>query len=274
MTGSISIKKSSGFVGAEISGIRLATISDDDFSVIQNALFTYGAIFFRDQHLTPEQHVAFAKRWGKVDISRFFSAVDGYPEIARVHTPPDQPIVVGGDWHTDQSFDPAPAMCSILSAQQLPAHGGDTLFASMGAAYDHLSDGLRHTLEGLSSWHSDSSFAKAETVLPGSFSVAELSGATLHPVIIRHPVTGRKAIYVNTYFTTHFEGWTEEESRPLLEYLYRYATQPSFCCRFTWSEGAVVIWDNRLVQHTAAADYLGEERLMHRVTVEGVALQS
>lgn len=269
---SLQIKKLSGFVGAEISNIHLTDLNDSTFVAIQNALFEHGVIFFREQFLTPEQHIAFAERWGNIDVSRFFNSVAGYPQIAEVLTKPDQKIVIGGHWHTDQSFDPAPAMASILSAQQLPEFGGDTLFASMGAAYDHLSDGLKATLENLNAWHSDASFGLAAQVLDEHFSADGITKPTLHPVIIRHPVTGRKAIYVNDAFTTHFEGWTVEESQPLLQYLYQYVVQPSFCCRFTWSPGTVAIWENRLVQHYAAADYQGHKRLMHRITVEGVSL--
>ena len=268
----LTIKKLSGYVGAEISDIKLPDISNDTFSAIQNALFEHGVIFFRDQFLTPEQHIEFAERWGNIDISRFFNCVEGYPKIAEVGTKPDQKIVIGGHWHTDQSFDPAPAMASILSAQHIPEFGGDTLFASQCAAYDNLSEGLKATLENLNAWHSDASFGLAAQVLDEHFSDKGITKPTLHPVIIRHPTTGQKAIYVNAAFTTHFEGWTVEESKPLLEYLYHYVVQPSFCCRFTWSPGTVAIWENRLVQHYASADYQGQSRLMHRITVEGVPL--
>jgi taurine dioxygenase len=268
----LNIKKLSGFVGAEISDLNLAELTPDTFELVRDALFEHGVIFFRDQHLTPEQHLAFAKHWGEIDVSRFFSAVEGYPEIAEIRTQQDQKIVVGSDWHTDQSFDPAPAMASVLSAQQLPDFGGDTLFASMGAAYDQLSEGLKHTLDNLRAWHTDDSFAKAESVLPDVFNATERMGGCFHPVVLRHPVTGRKALYVNKYFTTHFEGWTEEESAPLLKYLYDYCTQPPFCCRFTWTPGTVAMWENRLVQHYAAGDYYGQTRLMHRITIKGEKL--
>lgn len=266
------IKKLSGYVGAEISGISLQTIDQDTFTAIQHALYEHGVLFFREQFLTPEQHIEFAERWGNIDINRFFNAVDGYPKIAEVRTKPDQSIVIGGHWHTDHSFDSAPAMASILSAQQIPEYGGDTLFASQTAAYEHLSDGLKSTLQALNAWHSDASFGLAAQVLDEHFSADGITQPVLHPVIIRHPVTGQKAIYVNAAFTTHFEGWTVEESKPLLEYLYQYVVQPSFCCRFTWSPGAVAIWENRLVQHFAAADYQGQSRLMHRITIEGCCL--
>ena len=163
-------------------------------------------------------------------------------------------------------------MASILSAQVLPSYGGDTLFASMTGAYECLSKGLQSTLESLKAWHSDGSFKLAAQTLATHFSDAGVTQPTLHPVIIRHPVTGHKALYVNSDFTTHFEHWSVEESAPLLSYLYRFATQPILCCRFRWSPGTVAIWDNRLVQHFACADYLGQARLMHRITIDGVPL--
>ena len=270
----LNIKKLSGFVGAEITDVKLADLPSDTFEAIQTALFEHGVIFFRDQHLTPEQHLAFAERWGDINVNRFFSTVEGYPQIAKILTQPDQAIVVGSGWHTDQSYDPSPAMASILSAQQLPDFGGDTLFASMGAAYDQLSEGLKLTLENLNAWHTDGSFAKAENVLPDVFSADNITQPCLHPVVIKHPVTGRKALYVNAYFTTHFEGWTIEESAPLLKYLYDFCTQPPLCCRFTWTPGSVAMWENRLVQHYAAGDYYGQTRSMHRVTIEGVPLEA
>lgn len=268
----LTFKKLSGYVGAEVNGPHLAELTDKQFSSIRNALFEHGVLFFRNQYLSPEQHIAFAERWGTIDVSRFFNAVEGYPKIAEVRTKPDQKIVIGGHWHTDQSFDAAPAMASILSARQIPEYGGDTLFASQTAAYEHLSEGLKATLENLNAWHSDASFGLAAKVLDEHFSDEGITQPVLHPVVIRHPDTGQKALYVNAAFTTHFEGWTVEESKPLLDYLYAYVVQPSFCCRFTWSPGTVAIWENRLVQHYASADYFGESRLMHRITIEGQRL--
>lgn len=265
------IQPITGHCGAEVSGIDLNKLTDTEFAGLQDALFTHGVIFLRAQSLSPEGHIALAQRFGEIDINRFFTAVEGHPEIAEVRTKASQKNVIGAGWHADHSYDVAPAMCSILAARNLPTHGGDTLFASAGAAYDHLSDGLRSTLESLRAWHSDGSFA-ASKIFDHSEMEQAVTKPSLHPVIIKHPQTGRKTIFVNGDFTTHFDGWTAEESAPLLNYLYRYISQPAFMCRFRWSPGAVAIWDNRLVQHLAVADYQGQARLMHRVTVKGQPL--
>jgi taurine dioxygenase len=141
----------------------------------------------------------------------------------------------------------------------------------MTAACAGLSEGLRDTLSGLSAWHSDGSFARSEFDMGKD--AAAFRPPSLHPVLIRHPETGERAVYVNGDFTTRFDGWSDEESRPLLEYLYRAVTQPQYCCRVRWTQGSVVIWDNRTVQHFATADYQGHARLMHRITVKGQALE-
>jgi len=266
----IAIRKCAGYAGAEIAGVDLANLSDKAFATVRAALFEHGVIFFRDQELSPEHHIALAERFGKIDINRFFKAVEGYPQIAEVRTEPDQRKVIGDIWHSDHSYDPAPAMASILVARELPPFGGDTLFASATAAYRHLSDGLRETLEGLSAWHSDGSFANF--VKDGRISDEGITKPNLHPMVIRHPATGEKALFVNRDFTLRIDGWTDEESKPLLNYLYDFITRPAFTCRFQWAPGSVAMWDNRLVQHYAIADYHGQRRLMHRITLEGVPL--
>ena len=270
MTG-LRIRRMSGQVGAELDGVSLSALDDDDFARVRDALFAHGVIVFREQTLTPEQHMAFAERFGDIDVNRFFTPVAAYPRIAEVRTEPHQHEVIGASWHTDHSYDPVPAMASILVAREVPEHGGDTLFASMTAAHDALSPGLREMLSGLRAWHSDGSFARA--VKDGRLSDTGITQPNLHPVIIRHPHTGARAVYVNGDFTTHFEDWTEEESAPLLAWLYRFVTRAEFCCRLRWAPGTVAMWDNRLVQHLAVADYAGQRRLMHRVTVAGQALE-
>jgi taurine dioxygenase len=212
-------------VGAEISGVDLATPpGGPELAEIRKALGEYGVVFFRDQQLTPEQHIAFARCFGGIDINRFFAAVPGYPMIAEVRKEPEQQRNIGNGWHTDHSYDEAPALGSMLYAREVPQTGGDTLFASMYAAYDALSDGLKSTLEGLRALHSSRHvFGPAAAArrgdLEGRIRNAELATQdAVHPVVIRHPDTGRKALYVNPGFTVRFEGWTEEESRPLLDY--------------------------------------------------------
>ncbi len=269
----LQIDRLSPVVGAEISGVDLAQISDDMLEDIRGALFENGVIFFRDQSLTPDQHIAFAERWGEIDVNRFFEAVDGYPKIAEVRKDPHQTTNIGGSWHTDHSYDPAPAMCSIVYGREIPEAGGDTMFASMTAAYESFSPGLKNTLHRLSAWHSDSVFSD-EKDSEGRVSDENVGVDSLHPVIIAHPVTGRPAVYVNGDFTIRFDGWTEEESRPLLEYLYEACTRAEYCCRFRWQTGSMAIWDNRLVQHYAVNDYNGAARLLHRITIEGVPLNA
>jgi taurine dioxygenase len=245
---------------------------------IRHAFGEYGVIFFRDQQLTPEQHLAFARCFGGIDINRFFSTVPGYPMIAEVRKEPEQRRNIGNGWHTDHSYDVAPALGSMLYAREVPKTGGDTLFASMYAAYDALSDGLKTTLDGLKARHSSRHVFGATADarrgdLRGRIGNPELATQdAVHPVIIRHPETGRKALYVNPGFTLGFDGWTEEESRPLLDYLYRHAVRPEFTCRFHWREGSLALWDNRSTWHFAVNDYHGERRLLHRITIEGVPL--
>tara|TARA_B110000908_G_scaffold151957_1_gene187174 strand:+ start:435 stop:1253 length:819 start_codon:yes stop_codon:yes gene_type:complete len=265
------ISKMSGHCGATLTGLSLNEATTAELEGVKDALFAHGVVVLPAQFLTPLAHVALAEFFGQIDINRFFTPVAQYPMIAEVRTAATQNAVIGGTWHTDHSYDPAPAMCSILSAQQLPTYGGDTHFASMTEAYTGLSDGLRAALSGLKAWHSDGSFGDSKV---GLKSKAEaFRDPALHPVIICHPVTSAPAIYVNGDFTTHFDGWTIEESAPLLAYLYRFVTQPIFTCRVKWQAGMVAIWDNRLVQHYATADYAGHERLMHRITVQGVPLE-
>lgn len=276
----LDIRPLGGTVGAEIGGIDLARPLDDArVSAIRAALFAHGVIFFRDQALTPEQHVAFGERFAPINVNRFFGHAPGYPMIAEVRKEPDQKANIGGGWHTDHSYDEVPALGSVLYAREVPEAGGDTLFASMYAAYDALSDGLKATLASMRALHSSrhvfgAAAKRLETSdLKGRIGNPELATQdATHPVVIRHPGSGRKALYVNPGFTLRFEGWTDDESRPLLDYLYRHAARPEFTCRFRWRPGSLAFWDNRATWHYALNDYHGERRLLHRITLEGVRL--
>jgi len=264
------IRKLSGAVGAQITGVDLNRLEDAGFDALRDALYAHGIVVIRAQALSPEAHIALADRFGPIDVNRFFTPVADHPQIAEVRTTPGMTRVIGGTWHTDHSYDAAPAMCSILAARELPPFGGDTLFASMTAAYEGLSDGLQATVRRLRAVHSDGSFAQSKTGLTPQ--EAAFQGDVIHPVVIAHPATGAPCLYVNGDFTVRFEGWSEAESAPLLEYLYAHATRPDFSCRLAWEAGSVAIWDNRLVQHFACADYAGHARLMHRITVAGQVL--
>lgn len=274
-TNSIQVRPVGGAVGAEIAGVNLAeTLANDALQVVRRTLADRGVVFFRDQRMTPEQHIALARQFGDINVNRFFAHVEHYPEIALVAKEPHQTRNIGGGWHTDQSYDRVPAMGSILYAREVPPYGGDTLFASMYAAYDALLDGLKRTLEGLRAQHSSRHvFGVDRADMKGRIGKPELATQdAVHPVVITHPDSGRKALYVNPGFTLGFEGWTVEESRPLLEFLYTHAARPEFTCRFVWQTGSIAFWDNRSTWHYAANDYQGERRLMHRITVEGCAL--
>ncbi len=269
----------SSALGVEIRGVDLRTdVPERQFEEIRKAFADHGVIVIRDQDLDPEHHVAFAKRWGKINVNRFFKAADDYPMIAEVRKEPDQKANIGSSWHTDHSYDQVPAMGSILYAREVPPIGGDTLFANMYLAYEALSDGMKATLDGLKAWHSSRhAFGEAartsETNKDGR--IGNTDGATqdaLHPVVITHPLSGRKALYVNSGFTLRFDGWTEEESAPLLEFLYRHGARPEFSLRLGWQKGTLAFWDNRATWHLALNDYHGHLRLMHRITIDGVAL--
>ena len=270
-------------LGAEISGVDIARgIDDEQFAELRQAFIDHGVIFLRDQDITPDQHIAFAERWGSINVNRFFKAMDTHPVIAEVRKEAHQKTNIGAAWHTDHSYDQIPAMGSILCAREVPSVGGDTLFASMYAAYDSLSDGLKNMLSTMNAVHSSRhSFGEVAYVNRDADEVGGRLGNTaaatqdsVHPVIIRHPLSGRPALYVNGEFTVKFEGWTEQESKPLLEYLYAQARQNEHCCRFNWRPGSIAIWDNRATHHCALNDYTGERRLMHRITIDGEDLHA
>lgn len=275
----IEIAPVAGALGAEIHGVDLARLDDATFAAIRQAFLAHGVIFFRDQEITPEQHIAFARRFGPINVNRFFTPVEGHPEIAEVRKEPEQRRNIGEIWHTDHSYDQVPALGSVLVAREVPPFGGDTMFASMYAAYEALSDGLKRTLEGLRAIHSSRHVfghdaAYHHNDLRGRLHNPDAATQdAVHPLVIRHPDTGRKALYVNRSFTVGIEGWTREESAALLEFLYRHGERPEFTCRFRWAEGSVAVWDNRCTWHFAINDYHGSRRLMHRVTIEGTPLK-
>ena len=269
-------------LGAEISGVDIsAGVNDDQFGEIWQAFIDHSVIFFRDQDMSPDQHIAFAQRWGEINVNRFFQAVETHPMIAEVRKEAHQKKNIGSTWHTDHSYDQVPAMCSILYAREVPPVGGDTLYASTCAAYEALSDGMKQMLGSMraehSSRHAFGDVAYEEVDMDDLNNRLGNTGAAtqdaVHPVIIRHPLSGRPSIYVNGDFTLKFEGWTQEESQPLLDYLYAHISRPEFCHRFQWRQGSIAIWDNRATHHNAINDYQGYKRLMHRITIDGVMLE-
>lgn len=274
----MNIEPVSEAVGAEVSDIDLRSLSDSDVRELSLAWAEHGVLFLRDQHLTPEEHLAFATRFAPVDVNRFFQQVEGHPSIAMVLKEPDQETNIGGGWHTDHSYDQVPARGSILLAREVPPTGGDTRFLGVGAAYDALSSGLKATLESLEAEHSNEHIFGENAVrrlkMGGRVSNPAAVGSAVHPVVIRHPQTGRKLLYVNPGFTRHFVGWTRDESLALLTYLFEHMKQDRFSTQYSWEPGSIAMWDNRSTWHWALNDYPGHRRLMHRVTVAGESLAS
>ncbi|MDE0758832.1 MAG: TauD/TfdA family dioxygenase [Pseudomonadales bacterium] len=269
-------------VGAEVSEIDLNQLSGPEQVDIRAAFAEYGLLFFRDQDIDEQAHLRFSHMWGEINVNRFFAAHPDYPEIAVVAKEPEQMGNVGGAWHTDHSYDQHPALGSILVARQLPPSGGDTWFASMYKAYEGLSTGLQQFLGSLRAVHSAKHVfgtqqpERVEETVVARFhnqAAADALVDPVHPVVITHPLSGRKALYVNSAFTRRFEGWTEAESAPLLEVLYAAAIQDAYITSFRWQPGSVVFWDNRATWHFAQNDYQGHRRVMHRTTIVGGPLQ-
>lgn len=273
----LEIQPISGSCGAEILGVDLSeNLSDDSVAAIRQALLDHLVIFFRDQTLTPEQQIAFARRFGNLETHDFVKGMEAYPEIIRVVREADETTMnFGGVWHSDVTHQECPAMGSVLYAIDIPPFGGDTLFANQYLAYEALSTGMKEMLGKLSAVHT----ARGPFAPTGrskdnwkNMQVETSEKAfeeTEHPVIRTHPETGRKMLFVNRTFTVRFKGMTEQESQPLLEYLFRHASHERFTCRFRWTKGAVAFWDNRAVLHHAIGDYTGHRREMHRVAISG-----
>lgn len=277
----IDVQPIAGALGAEISGVDLSQpVPDETFAEIRSALHNHQVIFFRDQQLTPDQHKAFSARFGDLLEVPFVRALEGHAEILPVMKGKAEQTKrnFGGAWHTDMSYAEIPPLGSALYARVIPPYGGDTMWASMYHAYDALSDGLKLVLDKLRAVHSPvRSYGARGAVVNNGDPAHKMDVRTddransevLHPVVRVHPATGRKALYVNSTYTMRFEGMTEEESAPLLQYLYAHAARPEFTCRFRWTRGALAMWDNRCTQHLAMNDYDGFDRELHRTTIAG-----
>jgi taurine dioxygenase len=274
----IEVQPVSNSVGAQIRGVDLGEpLTEYAYKKIRKALCEWGVLFFCEQNLTPDQHLTFGKRFGGLHVSKTIGKVPGHPLVAEVRKEPNQKRNIGGNWHTDHSFAEIPPLGSILVARELPDTGGDTLFANMSSAYENLSKGMKITLQGLSAVHAkkkalqstnlstDRRVSKKELEKMGD----AVEEQYVHPVVAKHPETGRKILYLNPTYSLRFDGWTEKESKPLLQFLFEQASSPENTCRFHWEDGSVVFWDNRTVWHYAINDYHGKRRVLHRVSVEG-----
>jgi taurine dioxygenase len=217
--------------------------------------------------------MAFARRLGEPIEYPFVKGIAGFPQIIEVKKLEHETANFGGVWHSDTAYLDTPPMASMLLAREVPPYGGDTLFANMVLAFESLSEGLRKMLEGLkavnSSAKADVTKTREDRIRSDGREAAPRAYAAEHPVVRTHPETGRKALYVNVAHTVRFAGMTEEESAPLLEYLFRHQIRPEFTCRFAWRPGSIALWDNRCAQHNPVNDYHGHRRLMHRITLAG-----
>jgi alpha-ketoglutarate-dependent taurine dioxygenase len=265
----MAVDKLTPIIGAQISGIDLAKpLSNRTVDELHRALAENLVIFFRDQHLTPQQHLGFGRLFGELHVHPNAPHEEGEPALMKIHADKDSPAANGEEWHSDVSCDEEPPMGSILYIKQCPPSGGDTLFASMYAAYEALSDRMKAYLDGLTAVHD------GEHVYRGRYAHAGVGDKPAypraeHPVVRTHPLTGKKALYVNRIFTTHIVGVPRDEGDAVLAYLFRHAENPLFQCRFRWSENAVAFWDNRCAQHRAMWDYWPHTRSGNRVTIKG-----
>ncbi|HEY0825484.1 MAG TPA: TauD/TfdA family dioxygenase [Ramlibacter sp.] len=268
------IKRIAGALGAEIHGVDLAAgLTESLAAQVRQALLEHQVIFFRDQRLDAAQYLRFARAMGEPVEYPFVKGLDGHPEIIEVKKLEHERTNFGGIWHSDTTYLERPPMGSMLLAREVPPFGGDTLFASQYSAYEALSEGMRRLLDPLlavnSSAKADVSRTREDRIASDGRADARKDYVAEHPVVRTHPETGRKALYVNVAHTVRFAGMSEEESAPLLHYLYQHQVRPEFTCRFAWQPGSLAFWDNRCVQHNPVNDYHGHRRLMHRITLAG-----
>jgi len=266
----IQVKPLAGALGAQVSGADLRELDDATFVEIHAAWLEHEVLFFRDQDLSPDQHKAFGRRFGTLQVHPFLHsrADDGHPEIVVLESDEKTPVVAAG-WHTDVTFSATPPMASILRGVDVPDYGGDTMWASCRAAYDGLSTKMKGLLAGLTAIHDTSkTFSRAAYPSKNHPDAGKMPSAE-HPVVRTHPETGRKALFVNPGFTLRIRGMRTAESNALLGFLYEHIVTPEFTCRFHWEKNSLAIWDNRCTQHRVVADNLNAHRRMERVTVDG-----
>lgn len=271
----IVVEPIAGALGAELSGVDLgAALDDAQVAAIRRALLDHGVIFFRDQDFDTDAHKRLARRFG--DIFRHPFLISDDPDVVTIVRNPGDGRIVGEDWHSDTAMMAEPPMGAILIALDVPDYGGDTLFANQYLAYEALSDGMKEMLAGLKAINTDRMAAGPGAAARDSRRSTKarvgtdyVETRTAHPVVRTHPETGRKCLYVNHSYTVGFEGWTEEESRLLLDWLMEWGHRPEFTCRFRWRKGSVAFWDNRCTKHIAVNDVHHATRIMRRIQIAG-----
>jgi taurine dioxygenase len=254
----MNIEPVTALIGAEITGAYLANLSDADFAQIEQAFTDHLVLFFRDQpRLDPETQIAFAKRFGDLHYHPAAPRPDDRPELFVIHAHKDSTYADGNGWHSDVSCDVEPPLGSCLQLHMLPPVGGDTLFASMYAAYETLSPTMQEFLAGLKATHESEHLYRGRYAERGVDDTGKAYPSAEHPVVRTHPESGRQALYVNPSFTTRINGLSIAESKALLEFLYSHQQRPEFQVRFRWTENAIALWDNRCTQHFALWDSCG-----------------
>ncbi|XOV89833.1 MAG: TauD/TfdA dioxygenase family protein [Pseudomonadota bacterium] len=259
-------------IGTEVHGINIADLDDDTIKWLADLLVERKVLFFRDQHISIDEHIAFAARFGELEVHPFNENLPAHPEVMRLHNDLNRRPAIN-IWHSDVTWRKAPSLGSILRGRVVPEVGGDTLFANMELAYEGLGDEMKAKLEGLYAVHDNAGFLAGMRARGATEAEVEEKRKAFppsrHPVVRTHPVSGRKSLYVNRAFTRYIEGMSAEDSSELLETLYRQAWIPDYQCRFRWRPDSFAFWDNRAAQHYAAADYWPEVRTMERVTIIG-----
>jgi taurine dioxygenase len=276
----IEVEPVSGSVGAVLHGVDLGNLDDQTFDEVHQAWMEHCVVFFRDQDITPEQQISFARRIGDIHFHPYMSGLDKYPEILEIVKEPDDGYTFGSVWHTDQMFNPQPAMATMLYAKEVPARGGDTMFSNQYLAYETLSAPMRDAISAIRTFNVGDGFrrdseksSRAERYASNPIMQAKIRDPgnvpteAAHPLIRTHPETARKVLYIGNHTQT-LDGFDEKEADVLIDFLRNHSAQPEFTCRFRWEVGSLALWDNRCVQHQALADY-NDRRRMHRITIAG-----
>ena len=271
----MNIQPLAGALGAEVRGLSLPALDETAWRELHQAFLRYAVLVIRGQALEPADLMRVGGHFGEPCHYPFVTGLDGYPYIFEVVKEESETVNFGGNWHSDTTYLPQPPLATLLYAVETPAHGGDTLFASTSAAYEALSAGMRRMLDrlvGVNSAglkHGGGRHQLHKTI--NSMRLHDIDNAERyeaeHPAVRTHPETGKKALYVSRSHTVRFRGMSEEESRPLIDWLQAHQTRPEFTCRVRWEPGTLTVWDNRCTQHNAVNDYHGERRRMRRLTV-------
>ncbi len=270
MSETFSVSALTPILGGEIDGLDLSTAPDEaTFQQLHEALTEHQVLFFRDQDISVEAQMALGSHFGELVAHPNDPGLDGHPEVMLIHADETSKRVAGESWHSDVSCEEEPPMGSILRIHTLPDTGGDTLFASMYAAYEALSGPMKSFLERLTAIHDGAPYYRSVNSRVGHDDKGREYPHAEHPVVRTHPVSGRKALFVNSMFTTHIVGLRQKESDALLGFLFGHISQPEFQCRFRWQKNSMAFWDNRCVQHQAIWDYWPQTRSGYRVTIKG-----